>query len=470
MAPMTTSAPGRARARAAAAAALVAVLAGLVVLSMWTPSSSQAAAATDDVSTTPMDVVGGPVAGEGSAVVLTVDAAHDLRLQGVAPNTGRVVWSRSYGMSAIDPGLAPALSVIDNVVVDLAPVEGRAGALVNVDGINATTGAEAWQGPQNVLASDVPSPCAAGRDFCLTRYESNTSTSMVALDPVTGRTVGTLVGPLEAVDQDVYQTDARTPTLEGLSPAGAVAWTKTFDQLFGSSGYDPGYGWDFLAFGATEVGTAGATNADRSDGLDDARTVGISLSSGGTEWTLPGQFQCGGSLGFLRPAFDCVFAGTLTRTHGRGSTPTYPGLRLELQGFDTTTGAVSWTRPVGDVDALVDGDTAFLDATRLEVHLSSGAPDLLNVTTGTTAAIGRHEVLWCAHQVLFKVNENRDLNPSGQRAGGAQYDPCAADGARSASDPATDPSTIGVTVDGVFVWPSTKGLERRTVGSAQGTA
>ena len=266
-----------------------------------------------------MDVVGGPVAGEGSAVVITVDAAHDLRLEGVAPNTGRVEWSHPYSMSAVDPGLAPALYVIDNVVVDLEPVDGPGGALVDVDGINATTGALAWHGPENLLVSDVPSPCAAARDFCLTRYESNASTSMVALDPVTGQTVGTLAGPLEAVDQDVYQTDAKTPTLVALSPSGSAAWTKTFEQLFGSSGYDPAYGWDFLAFGSTEVGTAGATDADRSDGLDDARTVGISLASGGTEWTLPGQFQCGGSLGFLSPAFDCLFAGTLARTHGRTS-------------------------------------------------------------------------------------------------------------------------------------------------------
>ncbi len=469
MAPMSTSAPGPARARAAGGA-LSALLAGLAVVLACAPVPAGATATTDGRSTTPMDVVGGPVAGEGSAVVVTVDAAHDLRLEGVAPNTGRVEWSRPYAMSAVDPGLAPALYVIDNVVVDLEPVDGPAGALVDVDGVNATTGALAWRGPENLLVSDVPSPCAATHDFCLTRYESNASTSMVALDPLTGRTVGSLAGALEAVDQDVYQTDAKTPTLVALSPSGSAAWTKTFEQLFGSSGYDPAYGWDFLAFGSTEVATAGATDADRSDGLDDARTVGISLASGGTEWTRPGQFQCGGSLGFLSPPFDCLFAGTLARTHGGTSSQGYAGLRLRLQGIDAGTGAVSWTRSVGDVAALVDGDTAFLDATHLEVHLSSGTPALLNVATGTTSGVGRHEPLWCAHQGLFKVDENHDLNPSGHRAGGSKFSPCTADGSPSASLPETDPSTIGVTVDGVFVWPSTRGLERRTVGSAQGTA
>ncbi len=469
MAPMSTTAPGPARARRVAGAALSALLAGLAVALACAPGPARAAT-TGGRSTTPMDVVGGPVAGEGSAVVITVDAAHDLRLEGVAPNTGRVEWSHPYSMSAVDPGLAPALYVIDNVVVDLEPVDGPAGALVDVDGINATTGALAWRGPENLLVSDVPSPCAAARDFCVTRYESNASTSMVALDPATGQTVGTLAGPLEAVDQDVYQTDAKTPTLVALSPSGSAAWTKTFEQLFGSSGYDPAYGWDFLAFGSTEVGTAGATDADRSDGHHDARTVGNTHATGGTEWTLPGQFQCGGSLGFLSPAFDCLFAGTLARTHGRTSSDGYAGLRLRLQGIDAGTGAVSWTRPVDDVAALVNGDTAFLDATHLEVHLSSGAPALLNVATGTTSGVGRREPLWCAHQGLFKVDENRDLNPSGQRASGFKFSPCESDGSPSASLPETDPTTIGVTVDGVFVWPSTRGLERRTVGAAQGTA
>jgi hypothetical protein len=467
---MSRCAPGAARERPITGRALGTCCAGLLAVLAWATAAAPTAAATDHApSTIPLDVVGGPVAAEGSAVVITVDAAHDLRLEGIAPDSGRVVWSHPYGMSAIDPGLAPALYVIDNVVVDLVPADGRDSALVDVDGVNATTGALAWKGPQDLLVSDLPSTCDRGHDFCLIGYEGNAATALVAVDPATGRTTGSLAGPLEAVDQDVYQTDAKTPTLEALSPSESVAWSKTFSQLFGGSGYDPEYGWDFLAFGDTEVGTAGAINADHSDGLDDARTVGISLTSGGTQWSLPGQFQCGGSLGFLTPPFDCVFSGALARTHQRGS-QSYAGLHLALQGFNTTTGAVSWTRPVRDVDALVNGDTAFLDADHVMVSLSSGKRAILNVATGSTARLGRHEVLWCTHQSLFKVEENKDLNPSGRRPGAVEFSPCTADGSASSSLPTTTPSTVGVTVDGVFLWPSTRGLERRVVGEAQGSA
>jgi hypothetical protein len=470
MASMFRCAPDRGRARPFTACVLGALCAVLAAVPTWSAGPAAAAATRGSPTTVRLDVVGGPVAAEGSAVVITVDAAHNLRLEGIAPDTGRVLWSHPYGMSAINPGLAPALYVIDNVVVDLAPTDGRAAALVDVDGVNATTGALAWKGPQDLLVADTPSTCAQGHDFCLTGYENNATTAMVALDPATGRTVRSLAGPLEAVDRDVYQTDAKTPTLEALSPSGSVTWTKTFRQLFGSNGYDPAYGWDFLAFGSTEIGTAGATNADHSEGFDDARTVGIALASGGTEWSLPGQFQCGGSLGFLSPSFNCIFSGTLARTHKRGSIPSYAGLHVALQGFDAATGAVSWTHAVRGVDSLVTGDTSFLDASHLMVNLNSGTRVLLNVATGTTARIGRHEALWCAHQALFKVEESKDLNPSGQRPGVAQFSPCTAGGSASVALPKSNPTTVGVTVDGVFLWASTRGLERRVVGAARGTA
>ncbi len=155
---------------------------------------------------------------------------------------------------------------------------------------------------------------------------------------------------------------------------------------------------------------------------------------------------------------------------GAGPPGRTTGLRLRLQGFDAGTGAVSWTRAVRDVDALVNGDTAFLDASHLMVNLSSGTRALLNVATGAMSDVGPHQVLWCTHQSLFKVQENKDLNPSGRRAAGPQFSPCTADGSPSASLPPTHPVTVGVRVDGVFVWPSTRGLERRAVGAAQGTA
>jgi hypothetical protein len=443
-----------------------------VIATLLAGAADPAAAVTQapSFSTTPLTVVGGPVAAEGAAVVIIADSSHNLHVAGVAPDTGRVLWSHPYSMSAIIPGLAPTLYVVDNNIVDLAPVDAPNDALVNVEGVNATTGAVAWHGPQHILVSDVPAPCEQKQYFCVPGYNGNASTAMAILNPATGDAVSLLQGPATALDLDMYLTDARTPTLEALSASGTVAWSKTIDQLFGGPGYNPLDGWDFLAFGGTEIGTAGATNADRSNGLDDAKTIGYSIATGATLWSLPGQFQCGGTLSFLTPPFDCIFTGTVAKSQ-KGTFPlSYKGLKLSLQGYDAATGTVAWTQSVHNVSALGNGDASFLDATHLVVQLNDGSRVLLDTSTGKTAALAPHQTLWCATTGLFKVDEEKDLNSAELRTEGTRFSPCTAAGTPTTTLPATSPSTVGVTVDGVFLWASGHGLSRHVVGAAQGVA
>jgi outer membrane protein assembly factor BamB len=453
-----------------ARAALAAVAAGLLAGTMATAAPAAAVTQTSSFSTTPLHLVGGPVAAEGAAVVITADASHNLHVEGVAPDTGRVLWSHPYSMSAIIPGLAPTLYVVDNNIVDLVPVNRPSDALVDVEGVNATTGTVVWHGPQHILVSDVPAPCEQRKYFCLLGYNGNASTAMAILNPVTGTAVGTVQGPATAVDLDLYLTDAQTPTLEALSPMGTVAWSKTIDQLFGGPGYNPLNGWDFLAFGGTEIATAGATNADHSNGLDDAKTVGVSLATGATEWSLPGQFQCGGTIAFITPPLDCRFTGTVATPRQKKFPQSYKGLHLSLQGYDAATGQVTWTQPVRNVGALGNGDASFLDATHLLVQLPSGQDALLNAVSGKTAAVPARQALWCSTNGLFRVDEEKTINNAELRAEGTRFAPCTAAGKPATTIPASTPSGVGVTVDGVFLWPSPHGLSRHVVGAAQGIA
>jgi hypothetical protein len=460
------------RARVSRLGALcTAVATGAAALLVVTSSPGGTVTQTPSFSTTPIHVVGGPVAAEGAAVVITADGARNLHVEGVAPDTGRVIWSHPYSMSAITPGLAPTLYVVDNDIVDLVPVDQPNDALVDVEGVNATTGAVVWHGPQHILVSDVPAPCEQKTFFCVLGFNGNASTAMAVLNPSTGTAVGVLQGPATALDLDLYLTDAKTPTVEAISPTGTVAWTKTIDQLFGGPGYNPLGGWDFLAFGATEIGTAGATNADHSNGLDDAKTVGIALATGATTWSLPGQFQCGGTLAFLTPPLDCVFTGKVAAARQKAAFPqSFKGLHLSLQGYDAATGTVAWTQPVRNVDALGNGDAAFLDATDLVVELDDGSRVLLDATTGKTSSLSSHQTVWCATTGLFKVNEAKELNSAELRTAGTRFSPCTPAGTPTGTLPATTPSTVGVTVDGVFLWPSAHGLSRHVVGAAQGVA
>jgi hypothetical protein len=420
---------------------------------------------------TPMDVVGDPVAGEGAAAVVTVDSSHNLHLVGVAPDTGHVVWSKPFSESLIDPSLPPALNSLGNEVIDLVPAVKVTNPLVNVEAINLTTGVVVWKGPQDVLVGDVPSPCVHMTDFCVTLYNRDGSSTTAVLSNADGSVLGLLKGASNALDYDLYETDAKAPTIEAVSGSGTVQWTKTTNQVFGGSGYDP-YTGIFSSYGTTEVATVPPPSADsdHSDGLDNSRTVGLSLADGSTLWSLPGQYDCDGSLGLLVPPVNCVYKGVLAKTKSNANGSTYTGLQMSLQGFNPATGAVTWNVPVLDIDDLTNFNTEFIDDDSLLVQLADGTNAILDTSSGKTAAVPPGQVFWCIGGHTFKVNENKTFNKAENRPEENEYYPCKETGDAAQTWPSTSPDQIGVTVDGEFMWATTHGLARRSVGPAEGVA
>ena len=416
-----------------------------------------------------MDVVGDPVAGEGAAAAVIVDRSHNLHLVGVAPDTGQVVWSKPFSESLIDPNLPPELDPLGNVVIDLVPAVKLTNPLVDVEAVNLTIGAVAWNGPQDVLVGDVPSPCAHMTEFCVSVYDKDGSSTTAVLSPSDGTVVGLLKGASTALDYDLYQTDAKTPTLEAVSGSGTVQWTKTTNQIFGRSGYDP-YVGTFSSYGTTEVATIPPPNADHSDGLDNATTVGLSLADGSTLWNLPGQYDCGGSLDLLVPPVNCVYKGILAKTKSNANESTYTGLHMSLQGFDPATGAVTWTVPVRDIDDLTNANVEYVDDNALLVQLADGTNAILDTSTGKTSAVPAAEIFWCISGTTFKVNEDKTFNKSENRPEDDEFYPCKENGDTTQTWPSTSPDQVGVTVDGEFMWPTAHGLARRSVGPAQGVA
>jgi hypothetical protein len=449
---------------------------------LWLPFSGLAASAASaappvapptsgpgQTSLTPLDVVGDPVAGEGAAVAVTVDSAHNLHLVGVAPDTGQVMWSKPFSESLIDSDFPPGLDTVGNLVIDLVPAVKPNNPLVDVDAVNMTTGAIAWTGPQHVLVGDEPSSCVNQTEFCVTAYNRDASSTTAELNPTTGAVVGLLKGANTVLDYDLYETDAKTPTIEAISPAGTVQWTKTTKQIFGGSGYDP-YQGIFSSYGSTEVATIPPPKSDHSDGLDNSTTVGLALADGSTLWSLPGQYDCGGSLGLLIPPLNCVYKGTLAKTKSNANESTYTGLHMTLQGFDPSTGAVTWSVPVRDIDDLTNYNAEFVDDNSFLVQLANGSYAILDTSTGKTSAVPPTQVFWCIGGSIFKVNEDKQANKDETRTEGNLYYPCTQNGDTAKTWPTTSPDQIGVTVDGVFMWPTKHGLARRAVGPAEGVA
>jgi outer membrane protein assembly factor BamB len=457
---------------------ILTAVAGIILSTLFvalSPSFAQTSAATSPGAViSSLHIVGGPVAAEGAVVVITADSRHNLHIEGIAPNTGKVAWNHPYSESAITPGLAPTVYAIGNTIIDLVPSALPTNPAVNIEGINATTGAIAWSSVlKNVVLSDQPSPCAGKKDLCVIGYNPDGSTTMVILNPATGAVVTHVNGLYRSMDTDVFQNAASDPLIEGLSVFGTVAWSKSVSTLMGSAGYNPEFGWDLSAYGSTEVATIGSTSAtsDRSYGLDKAKTVGLSLANGTVAWSHPGQYQCGGTLQFETPAILCLFHGSLSSaTRTRSIVRSFKGLTLTLQGVNTASGAITWSVPVRDVNAIGNGKLEFLDARHVLVQLGNGKQAVLNTDDGTTAPVGRNEVFWCTSLTLFKVDESKSLNPNLQRVGGNTFFPCTATGQATTTLPKASPSTVGVTVDGIFVWPSPHGLASRVVGSGQGLA
>jgi hypothetical protein len=440
-----------------------------LVLPGFSPPVAADSSGAGPTALTPIDVVGDPVAGEGAGVAVTVDSSHNLHLVGVAPGSGRVVWSKPFSESLIDPNFPPGLSPLGNDVIDLVPVVKAANPLVDVEAVNMTTGAVAWRGPQDVLVGDVPSPCAHMTEFCVTVYNKDGSSTTVVLSPADGNVVGLLKGAANGLDVDLYETDAKTPTIEALSGSGTVEWTRTTNQIFGGTGYDP-YVGIFTSYGSTEVATVPPPNGDHSDGLDNATTVGLSLADGTTMWSLPGQYDCDGSLGLLVPPVNCVYKGVLAKTKSNANESTYTGLQMSLQGFDPATGAVTWNVPVRDIDDLTNGNAEFVDDNSLLVQLANGTNAILDTSSGKTSAVPPGQVFWCIGGHSFKVNEDKTFNKAENRPEDDEYYPCTENGDTARTWPSTSPDQVGVTVDGEFMWATAHGLARRSVGPAEGAA
>jgi len=413
-----------------------------------------------------LQVVGGPIDVDGMIVLLNVNKSHDLEMSGIRPTDGAVLWSHPYGLSQITPGVAFAPVAIGDTVLLAKPAKGVRNPFVKVEGIRATTGNVVWTLPQSVVLSDAPVTCASGSDFCIPAYVAQTKTDLIALSPTSGAVIGTVPGPLRNMavappgsqsNSDLWQTGAQTPTFTQTSASGQVLWTQTVASLFGGSQFNPSYGWDFLVTGSLDIGSVGVAPVGKTEALGGLKTLGISNTSGTVAWTVPGYFDCGGGLQFLTSDVVCLYTGSARQS---GRTVTMTGVGLTLEGLNPASGTTTWSKPVLDPKSLSLGtDVAFADGTHLVVQLVGGQRVLLDVDNGTTSSPRAHEVFWCEQVPIYRVVTPPGASANGIRAGAPAYRSCSSTGAAVSGTPAAMPSTVGTTVNGMFIWPAPHGLK-----------
>jgi hypothetical protein len=423
-----------------------------------------------DPSAKSLDVVGGPIAVGSMAVIVSVDAAHTLHLDGVDPISDTIVWQRPYSASAVTPGVVLTPASVGDTVLDVVPAGKPADPAVMIGGVNAATGALEWQFSGAVVLSDNPASCVNNQSFCITGYNPDGTSSLLVIDGATGDAKGVINGPNRAIGTNLYQSDSQTPTFEQLSPSGGIAWTQSVAAIFGP-GYDPSNGWDITPVGNLNVGSVGTAQNGSTVNLGSYKTSGFTISTGTTQWTLLGDYQCMGLLAFLSTQVTCQYSGTVHYSKDSTQQPSLRGVTLRLVGFNPATGAVTWSQSVSNVASLSFGKgLSFLDGTKVVVRDMAGKRVLLNTLTGTTAPLKSSQILWCQKVPMYKVAATKGTPDGGKRTGQTLSFPCTTTGTPSATRPTSYPSTVGTTVNGVFVWPSPSGLRTHVVGEPSTTA
>ena len=417
-----------------------------------------------------LDVVSTPIAVGSTAVIISVDRSHALHLDGIDPVTNSILWQRPYSTSAVTPGVALAPAAIGDTVLDLVPVSKPSNPAVYVAAIDATTGSIEWQESTGVVLSDNPASCASNQDFCLAGYNPDGSTSLVLIS-AGGQAKGVINGPGRAIAPNLYQSDAAVPTFQQLSASGTIAWTKSVAAIFGP-GYDPSTGWNISPVGRLNVGSVAAVIDNGSINFGAQKTLGFDFATGSPQWSLAGAYQCMGPLAFLSTEVTCQYSGIVHYSKGSTKLPSLAGVTLTLAGFNPSSGVVNWTLPVSNVASLTFGNNlSFVDGTSLVVQeRKTGKDVVLNTSTGTTAPLKSNQILWCEKSPIYTVVAVKGSPGSGKRASAPVYYPCTTTGRPTAKLPSGFPDSVGATVNGVFVWPSPRGLATHVTGEPSTSA
>ncbi|HEY1828477.1 MAG TPA: hypothetical protein VGF87_10670 [Acidimicrobiales bacterium] len=394
-------------------------------------------------------------------IAVSGSAGHEQLVQaGINPTSGRVMWQHPYSMSDITAGVSPEPVAIGTTVIDLVPSGKPTNPIVNLEGVDATSGHVLWKANQFDISDD-PSTCPGNKDFCIVGFNPDGTSTLVQISP-SGHVGNFLNGPNRSFWTGLYETDAKTPTLEAVSSSAKAVWTKTVTSLFGP-GYDPDYGWEMAVVGNELVGTVAHTPTGKTENLAEEKTIGVNPLLGTTQWSLPGDYQCVGTLAFLDTQVVCQFQGTYTESDSAAENVRQSS--IVLAGFNPATGAVTWSQPVRNASGYQGtGSLPFLDATSMVVTLRSGARVVLNTQTGATSPVTKNELFWCVSLPSFDSGASKGVTSDGERSSGPVFSGCTATGKAAGQTPITTPDTVGAVVDGVFLWPTSHGLGARHLG------
>lgn len=401
----------------------------------------------------------------GGVAVGYVTEGRQLRLVGLEPSSGRVLWQRPASLGAVVPGIAlSTVTTTDGVVVylqpdDTGPLYAR---LVAADPRTSETLAST----QPLLFRSPPGPCTDGRGVCALSqpdYTGRPEPHRLSLD--TGRYLpddgsglppdSFVIAQVEDRDVLVHLGGSEVETV-GLLSGGVLRWRVAVSEAF-PPGFSHEHGWSWDVYPEEQVYTGsifsavtlfddGSYTSDLAAGVASAA---LSLVDGSVLWRDRGShLRCESSLdpaeqpgppGTSPVPVRCRYSGTKT-TLADGS-HVFRGLDVVVEGFDVRTGATTWRVPLGAVESLAGADTrpAVAGQTRYLVQ-TPGGPVVLDTVDGATYEPPDQGGYWCRTSVTFTYAEAYpgDRPDPYRRYGGDVLDACDRLGMPSAAVPTVE--------------------------------
>ena len=385
-------------------------------------------------------VIGGPSLSEGRVLAYIIRPDHETYLESFDARTGALQWSLPVSPSQLI-GNVPPVAIGDVVLAAVTPA-GSNNQEVLLEALQVTTGKVLWN-TKPIELETPPSPCSSpvgNEAFCYVYSLPGLDGEVLAAQQVT---TGDLVEALSNISQQLvgslYVTDIRQPEIVRLRIPGGLVWRKSVGSLTDAPGYSLNDGFQFRAFGSLAIGSVYNNSAN----LGDEETIAIRGSSGSVAWRDPGDFQCDGDLSINDNApFLC-----------RSSSS--KGL-MTFEGFDPTSGRITWTMSVRDFESEPSGEFGSGDDVLLETGV--GTWQLVNLRTGSRSTAAA--TLWCQASNYYWGPGKETVNNEIYGAGLAV--PCNASG-KPVAQLGLDNYNIGLTYGNLFIWPSPAGLEANRV-------
>jgi PQQ-like domain len=410
----------------------------------------------------------------GGRLVLYAEGGDGIQLIGLDPETGKTVWRDNASPGATTAGVNPVLGVVGSTVAIFSPVDNttRTSQLV---GIDAANGRPLWHTPTGSF-EDWPAPCPdAPSDICTSgslgdatqtlalRYRASDGTAVGAV-LISQSTGGRMIGP------DLYDPAVRDPEAMVAVNGSSVTWTEPLSTVFSLQGDSTNWGWDIDRVPAAglyvgSVGgapvkftaTTGVTSPARS------MTAGFRISDGSVAWQDPGtSYACGllpcpgrglTASGALTQGLRFRVTGSITSNLSTGTATLSPGGNVTIEAFDLATGKTLWSYDAGSNVNLLSNAPTILGSEVVAMPTSNGGMAALNLVTGKHVPVSGTAVGWCTSGVTYTTKvpyPNTQGGTTYQRPAFSGYYPCTVDGDNQ-SLPATVPSYVGVTVDGLTV-------------------